>query len=174
VPSPIAAPAARLGLPALLCLTSLVAAPTAAAAQTGDEHLTPPPARWALAAGVFEAGLGIALAGRLGELPASVTLAGGPVGASASLQVHLPSLARDDEPEGTIAYISGGAIQFLRADNVRKVPSAWALLGGTRRWPSGPQGVFFDTGLGVWWMTEGSLAGNTGGIALRFLVGWAF
>lgn len=166
----LTAPAARVGLPALLCLTSLAAG--RAAAQS--DHLTPPPARWALAMGLTEVGPGFSLARRVGDWPLSATVAGGPVGAGVSLQVHLPLLAPDDHPEGTVSYISGGAMRFLRIEDPATAPHAWTLLGGTRRWPPGPQGMFVDSGIGVWWLTDGSYAGNTGGITCRVLIGWAF
>lgn len=153
---------------ALVCLTTLAARP--AGAQADD--LLPPPASWALSAGLSEAGPGLALVRRSGRWPIGAAVVGGEFGVGASVQLRVPRTAEQDDQ--TEPYLSGGAFRFLRPDERGHTPTAWSALGGVRHWPSGPRGPVFESGLGLWGARHrGSYGGNTGGFVLRLLAGWA-
>jgi len=142
----------------------------------------PRPARTALAFGWSDiTGYGTAIAAleRFPHAPVALGIAvgGGGIGAHAQIQVPDPfrPLRPEDEDYDIVVYLSGGVARLFGRDAPGGTSLEWAAMLGGEAWPRVKPSLFVDLGFGAVGPIGGTApGGRLGGLAFRFLVGWAF
>jgi hypothetical protein len=140
------------------------------------------PARTAFAVGwsdVTGYGTAIAALERFPRAPLGVGIAVGAGGIGGHAQIQVPNPFRPpryrDEPFESVMYLSGGVARLFGRDAPGMSPVEWAVMIGGEVWPRVKPWLFVDLGFGFVGPIGGAApGGRLGGLAFRFLVGWAF